>query len=636
MHDALPKVPVRAILRRAKTSTVVGGLIFVVVQLIGLSAWATPEPSLQLDRLDHSWWLGEAAEIWVDQDQNTKHVRDIPADASWRKVDGPRETLQLAPGVLWLRVRVQDTRAVSNAETAHWRVEFSHPRPVRLTAYVPRDGTITEVRSGLVTPLPEREVKSRAVVVPFDLSPGESATLHFRLETAPLGFSAILTSRQESARRNADSQWLLGLYYGIALALFLYNLFILVTLRDITYGWYLLFIGFTVLFFAGRNGYVWAAGWTPGADAGGGVIVAAQLVAIAYFARNLLKTRLTLPRFDRLLQAITMVTMAAGGSALFWPRVIDEAFVAPLAGVILVAVLIAGVLRLRQNSVVARYFLLAWGLFLAGALLYVFKAAGVIPHTYVTEHAMQVGSALEMILLSLALADRVRTLEITAEERKRQLVSLREESARRLLDAQDEYNRRVAADLHDALGHRFLLIERIAAELPREADHERGLAIRALAREGITETHELAHGLYPRRLQHLGLEGALQAAADSIARSDLKVRIRLQAGLADRMATSVQLAALRVAEEALQNAMRHAQASELTMDFHESSDQRAAVIIVSDDGIGLEPADSLGHGLGLRTMADRAAQVDGELKLGTSEQGGTRVWLRLPLSPPAS
>jgi signal transduction histidine kinase len=614
----------------------------------GEAVGGTPEP-VALDRLDGVWWLGDTVELWED----TAEAARTPAEArrlgTWRRAVAERETLRLGRGVLWLRLKVRDVglRAQDGGPPG-WRVVLGHPRPIALTAWVPRGGGIVEVAGGLVSPREAREVASTSVVVPFEPLAGADSELYLRLDTMPLGFSGVITSRDEAVARETAELLVAGLYYGLALGLMLYNAFLFVTLRDPAYAWYLGFVALTVVFFAARNGLIWAAGWTPDSGLGGGALVAGQLIASVNFTRRLLGTGEALPRLDRVLGAVVWLSGAALVVTAIWPTRTTEAAMVPLSFVGLGLSLVAGGLRLRQGSAVARYFMVAWGLFLVGALLFVLKSTGRIPHTALTEHAMQVGSALELLLLSLALADRIRTLQSAAARHvheverlsllhARDLHAMREASARRVLEAQDECNRRLAGDLHDSVGHRFLLIHRAALDTAEDMGEARQ-AIAALAEEGIQEARELAHGLYPQRLLDLGLEAALRAAAQAVARTGLRVATDLTGDLSRDLDPATRLTVLRVAEEALQNALRHAEARQLWLRWRLADGASGTPeLVIEDDGRGLPERAQRRAGLGLRNMEDRALQVGAQLTLGPREGGGTRVHLllRRPLSAAA-
>jgi signal transduction histidine kinase len=596
---------------------------------------------LGLHAEDTLWDLGDHAEYVVDASE-TWTLQDARASHAWQPVGAPRKTVRLRGGVLWLRATFV---APADRPESEWRVNFAHPRPVELTMHVDRrDGSPATWQGGLVVPIEERAIVSRNVVVPLKLGGGGPTTVYFRMRTAPLGFSATVGTAEASVKREAREDRVFGLYYGIALGLGLYNLFLLVVLRDRTYAWYLMTIVTTVPFFLSRNGYLFEWGWHANSNLGGGALVAVQLIGMLNFTRSLLGTQRALPRTDRSLGFAVAVLTVTCVASLLLPTALNEARLAALGPPVVVASVAVGLARLRQGSVLARYYTAAWGAFLSGAFLYVFKSTGWMPHNAFTEHAMQVGSAIEMVLLSLALAHRIRTTELDARTREhaaalerldhaRTLDRLRAETATRIVEAQDEHSRALARDLHDSVGHRFVLIDRAVADATEQRDPEALEAIASLAREGLAETREIAHGLYPQRLVDLGLEGALDAALDALSRAGLEVESAIDPPAARALPAARRLAALRIAEEALQNVLRHADARTVKVRLAAGPDS-GVVLTVEDDGRGIAPERS--EGLGTRTMRDRATQAGGSLTITRRDVAGTVVTLRLPTADASS
>jgi signal transduction histidine kinase len=640
---AAARVAVLVAARVAVLGAILGGVLVAAAGCTDAEAARRGAHTIVLHDASRAFALGDGAEFLID-DTGQLEVEAARRDPRWQPVDDERRTWRLGTGVLWLRATVrEELPPPSSTSAGHppWRIEFSHPRPVELTAWVPERGVLREKHDGLVTPLADREVVSRSVVVTFEPRPHVDETLLFRLQTSPLGFSADIVSPEQSARREASAHWVLGLYYGLASGLLIYNLFLFLSLRDRAYAWYVLVVFATMSFFWGRNGYFWMNGWTANSGSNSGPGITIQVIAIVQFTRALLSTRAEAPAFDRWLVRGAWLLVPFGVASALFPQTIREPQVGPFAVAVIAAALAMGVVRLRQGSDLARYFLLAWAAYLLGSLLYVLKSTGLVPHTVVTEHALQVGSTVEMSLLSFALAHRVRTAERRAREQEhahavarlehdRALAAVRAAAAARLVEAQDEHSRRLARDLHDSVGHRFVLIERTVSDA-REGDGEALDAIEALAAEGVAETREIAHGLYPQRLVDVGLAGALQAAVDAVARTGIAVGVDVDAAAADLLSAPRRLAALRIAEEAMHNALRHAAARTLTVALRRVDEAAGpgVELIVDDDGRGFA-ADVAATGLGLRTMADRAAQVGGDVVVQPRPGGGTRVRLGLP------
>lgn len=210
-----------------------------------------------------------------------------------------------------------------------------------------------------------------------------------------------------------DAQLAIGVYYGILTALFFYNLVLWLTLRDSGYFWYLFHIcAFGMVLFT-LNGlgfeYLWPnSTWL--ADKSVPLSICLALIGMLQFARIFLE----LPERWRFGNVVALALIAffvlLGAAALQLPyrASIVIATKAVLFGVAWIA--IATVVVLRRGYASAWLFLIAWALFLLGTISFSLVAFGLLPKTFYTEYGVQMGSALEMLLLSIALGRRYASL----------------------------------------------------------------------------------------------------------------------------------------------------------------------------------------------------------------------------------
>lgn len=208
----------------------------------------------------------------------------------------------------------------------------------------------------------------------------------------------------------------------------------------------------------------------------------------------------------------------------------------------------------------------------------------------------------------------------------------------RVTRVQDEERRRIARELHDHAGAtlaalllRCKLIE--SAELPQAAKEEVATLARQLE-DSVAELSRLARGLHPASLDELGLGPALQQlvrAQSAVGCIDASVYIDLGDG---ELPPSVQLAAYRIAQEALTNVVRHSGARHINARC--ACAGAFLVLSISDDGRGFDPAsldsNDETHGLGLMGMRERAHFAGGKLEISSSRATGTRIEARFPLT----
>jgi two-component system sensor histidine kinase UhpB len=199
------------------------------------------------------------------------------------------------------------------------------------------------------------------------------------------------------------------------------------------------------------------------------------------------------------------------------------------------------------------------------------------------------------------------------------------------LSAQEEERARVARDLHDevnqALTGLLLRLEAAREKAPPELANELA-EIRSLANRAMQELLSLARQLRPTALDDLGLRAALAGHVTELERQGaLEADFEVDGTLGE-LPPDVQLVVYRVAQEALSNAVRHADAERVTVVLGREDD--TVTLAVSDNGHGFA-FDQIGTGMGIGGMRERALLVGGDLQVESRQGEGTRVRLRVPI-----
>jgi two-component system sensor histidine kinase UhpB len=205
----------------------------------------------------------------------------------------------------------------------------------------------------------------------------------------------------------------------------------------------------------------------------------------------------------------------------------------------------------------------------------------------------------------------------------------RRESARQALVVQESERRRIARELHDEVGQTLtgviLQVEGLAAQIPEELQGQLD-ELRETVRHGAEEVRTIARRLRPDALEELGLSSALAALAGAFER---QTRISLTRALDPDVEVSPEeeLVIYRVAQEALTNVARHAQASQVRLELRQRDD--GVLLTVGDDGRGL-PERALDSSQGIRGMRERAMLIGAHLSIESRPGGGTVVRLAIP------
>jgi two-component system sensor histidine kinase UhpB len=217
----------------------------------------------------------------------------------------------------------------------------------------------------------------------------------------------------------------------------------------------------------------------------------------------------------------------------------------------------------------------------------------------------------------------IRMLERLEAERRR--------ASSAALEAQEEERARVARDLHDEVNQSLtgllLRLEAAREKAPPKLAGELA-EIRALANQAVQELLALARQLRPTALDDLGLKAALDSHLTELGRqSGIRTSFEAEGDIA-AVPRDVQIVAYRVAQEALSNAARHSGAGQVRVRLEHTDG--SVELSVADDGRGFT-FDQASRGLGLAGMRERALLVNGDLRVESRPEVGTRVRLRVPI-----
>ena len=401
-------------------------LLFVIIIIGSVNVWETP----QANKLSDFYLYNTLA----NQDYESVHdflVVDTVEDMS--HYDFVHEVLHVG----------FELESIYDDPETSYVLEFSNPYFYRLDLYeidekgelhlISKRGTSVKTTASLVNPRPFFSFSYEDVVGKSFLAVIESRD--------PIGFDVIFAPEEEYFEEYSKRMLLIHVYMGLMLALFLYNIILFFMIKDrvyLYYSFYVLFIALAQLSLLGIS-HIYLLGENPTLFSLSivGFTSIAGILAV-FFLRTFLKTAHFIPRLNRYL-FIIVVLYALGfimrllGYVYISHRIID---LTGLIGVILF--ITAGALVSRKGYRPAVYFLIAWGMFLAGLVIFILQNQGIISMRDLANLPMLIGTALEAILLSLALADRINILKREKEKEQREKVTALRENER-LIKEQNIY-----------------------------------------------------------------------------------------------------------------------------------------------------------------------------------------------------
>ena len=260
-------------------------------------------------------------------------------------------------------------------------------------------------------PFGTRPIIHRNFLFPLSWQPGETLTLYFRVVTSS-SMSVPIKLWDDASFNASDSLRTMadGIYIGTLIVIAIFNLLIFAALREKVYLHYVCYVVSMLLFVTSLTGYAFRYLW-PNATWWNDAAIIVFLSSIVIFSATFGQNFLNLHKYGKNF-SVMIVSMVIGGVLL-----IVTSFMIPYSLSIVVAIPYAisgcvigfyvGIYAYLRREPSARYYLIAWTAMLVGGIILAASRLDLIPNSWLSGYALQIGSSLEMVLFSFALAERI-------------------------------------------------------------------------------------------------------------------------------------------------------------------------------------------------------------------------------------
>jgi signal transduction histidine kinase/CheY-like chemotaxis protein len=597
--------------------------------------------AVEFDESTQSLPLGRSLQVFEDPSgqANIADVRAQAAAGNFKPHDKATLNAGYSRSAFWLKIDLQ-YRPNNPAAQRTWLLELAYPPLDHLDLYLAdANGDYRLVhQTGDAWPFASREIRQNNYLFDLPFKPEQQQTVYLRLASeGSIQAPVTLWSSTAYLEDQPVRLYVLGIIYGVLLGMLVYNLFIYLSVRDTSYLYYIFYIASFGLYQLSVNGaaveYFWPNNpWW--ANASTPFFIGCAGLFGSQFARSFLQTRTHSPWLDRVLIGLIAFGALVVGLSLMTSYALALRLATTLALTFTVVIFAAGILAWWRGLRVARYFIIAWSAFLLGGVINTLMVLGLVPNVFLTMYASQIGSAIEVALLSLALADRIN--------------AMREQQAQTLFDAgqklevlnqqlahsnklKDEFLATLTHELRTPMNGVIGSLELMqTVELDPELEQYQQTAAgsaRDMMRmvNGILTLTELQAGKLRAMPDSFSLRAVVEALRvqfdGNAASKSLEFKIEVLPTLPDRLhGDSAKLA--QCLECLLDNAIKFTRVGGLALRVtgKPAADNRMALsFAVIDTGIGFTD-------LGEATMYQRFFQLDGSM---TREYGGLGVGLAI-------
>lgn len=412
-----------------------GVLWLLALLLSGFCGFVTAEP-LVLENSQKKYELGYHLDVLEDKDAKwtLNDVLSSPVSDTFERSDSIAPSFGFTSSAIWVRFQIRNIQAAPKSLL----LQMDFPLLEGIQFYSPTTDGYSVKKAGIEFPFDHRGNTHRTHVFEVELDANSDKTYYMRIQgDETIQLPLLLWEPDALEQHETYEQYGLGVYYGIIVAMCLYNFFLFLFIRDKSYLYYVIYISCLGLFAFSQNGLAFQFLWPDSpaiAKWFNPVGCGATLISVILFTRHFLQTKNYTPFLDRLLK----LEIPLVGLIYVFVALSEFQISAAMAGAssiaIIVTIIAASLSCLRQGYLPARYFLIAFASVIVGAFLYALKSFGLIPSFFASTYGIQIGSSLEVVLLSLGLASRINTLKQEKSDAEQQALEAAL-SANRLKDS---------------------------------------------------------------------------------------------------------------------------------------------------------------------------------------------------------
>jgi len=505
------------------------------------------------------------------------------------------------------------------------------------------DGAISHDYSGRSYPYAERKIKHTGVAFTIPSGHVQPMKIYIRNRSGvPFNFAAVLWNAEKwDSYVFAQRLWY-GVFLGGIAILVIYNLFFAVLLKDKSYFYYVgyvLSLCSVVLIYSGLpEEFIWREGLHR-------IYILLAASFGIFFGVGFINSFLNIRQAYAL--AYWISTVFSGLAVVFGILLALKIHIVPsmLTGTLMHLFLLLGALYFIGMSLLsyftgmkqARFLALSMVFFTAGLVVYFLYTYGLVRYNQYLIHAVEIGSLVEGIILSLALADRINLLSQAKEKAEKRTLDSQRFFSKQVLKVQELDREKFSNAMHDSIGHGLLVLKQNLERVARSGEGESSkpdsiklLEQAAFCGELLDDVRGISHDLHPHILKRLGLKAAVESTLERAFKNgdvDWSADIQLPSHTIDKES---EITIYRVLQECINNILKHSDATEVIVSIR--NEEGYLVVSIKDDGLGVSSEPPESNGLGLRAMEDRIQLFGGWCKLVSVSGVGTNIRFGLPVS----
>jgi signal transduction histidine kinase len=572
--------------------------------------------------------IGREIEVFEDKTAlltfEEVHTRS-DLDARFTQSIQPNPNFGVTSSVVWARFTLQ------NKSTQKLYLEMSEPVMDSIDIFrIDANKKVTHKKSGVYVPVFKRDFRTNFYLFDLNLNSEQTCTYYIRFQNSlPLLFPLRVAPLKVYFEDNHPKDLMQGVYLGIMLVMAIFNFFIYWTVRSKEYIYYVIYVFSFACFFSYNKGigheFIWhKALWfnriTP-------IFISSGVSFGLLFANTFLDAERYFPFSEKISKTLIGLIIICLVGHWIGLGSLTIALLHFVAFFIVIYVLMIATYVWLQGSQSALFFLIAWSVFLVSALIFIMQLSNILPSDNFTRNALQVGSALEVVLLSFALANRINVDRKEKEQYQAEVIQQ--------LQANEQMRSRIARDLHDDIGSTLssigILSQVVENQMGENSDSVKDM-VKRIGESSQKVQRSLSDIVWTTKQTEDNFDNVLvkmkEFTSEMLEMKDIFYKFNVDSLPNVKLSPSKQYNFYLIYKEAINNIVKYSEADEVTIDLNQQ--EGSLILNITDNGIGFDE-EKIKSGNGLGNMRKRTESLGGEIEIHSKRTEGTTVRLEIPV-----
>ena len=541
------------------------------------------------------------------------------------------QSIQLNPNfgvtssVVWARFTLQ------NKSSQKLYLEISEPVIDSIDVFrIDVNNKVTHKKAGVYVPVSKRDFHTNFYLFDLNLNSEQTCTYYIRFQNSlPLLFPIRVAPLKVYFEDNHSKDLMQGIYLGLMLVMAIFNFFIYWTVRSKEYLYYVLYVLSFACFFAYNKGIshefvwdnaLWFNRFTP-------IFISSGVVFGVLFANSFLDVNRYLPIAQKISKTLIVLILICLVSYWVGLGSLSITMLHLFAFLTVIYVLMIATFVWLEGSQSALFFLIAWSVFLVSALIFIMQLSNILPSDNFTRNALQVGSALEVVLLSFALAYRINADRKEKEQYQAEVI--------RQLQTNEQMRNRIARDLHDDIGSTLSsigILSQVVENQMGENSNSVKEMVRRIGESSQKVQRSLSDIVWTTKQTEDNFDNVLvkmkEFTSEMLEMKDIFYTFNTDSLPDVKLSPSKQYNFYLIFKEAINNIVKYSNADEVTIELSRQNDD--LILNITDNGIGFDEKN-IKSGNGLGNMRKRAESLGGEIEIYSKDSEGTKIRLKIPV-----